>query len=49
MEQVRQGVEGAARDAIGTSRYDELWQAGAARPLEVIVGSALADADALPA
>ena len=49
MEQVRQGVEGAARAAIGTSRYDELWRAGAARPLEEIVRLALADADALPA
>jgi predicted ATPase len=48
MEQVRQGVEGAARAAIGADRYSELWRDGAARPLEEIVRAALADADALP-
>jgi non-specific serine/threonine protein kinase len=49
MEQVRQGVEGAAQAAIGADRYSELWRDGAARPLDEIVRSALADADALPA
>jgi predicted ATPase len=49
MEQVRQGVEGAARAAIGADRYDQLWRDGTARPLEEIVSLALADADALPA
>jgi predicted ATPase len=49
MEQVRQGVEGAARAAIGVGRYDQLWRDGAARPLGEVVRLALADADALPA
>jgi non-specific serine/threonine protein kinase len=49
MEQVRQGVEGAARAAIGEGRYDELWAQGAARPLDEVVRSALDNADALPA
>jgi predicted ATPase len=49
MEQVRQGVEAAAHAAIGTARYDELWRAGAARPLQQVVAAALDDADALPA
>jgi non-specific serine/threonine protein kinase len=49
MEQVRQGVEGAARAAIGAGRYSELWRAGAARPLEEIVQAALDGVDELPA
>jgi non-specific serine/threonine protein kinase len=49
MEQVRQGVEAAARAAVGADRYAELWRDGAARPLEEIVRAALANDDALAA
>jgi non-specific serine/threonine protein kinase len=49
MEQVRLGVEDAARTAIGAGRYGELSRDGAARPLDDVVRAALADADELPA
>jgi non-specific serine/threonine protein kinase len=48
MEQLHQQIVGAARAALGDSRYDELVAEATRRPLDEIVSVTVLDADELP-
>jgi predicted ATPase len=49
MEDFHQGVVKAARDALGEVRYATLFRDGAVRPLDLVIGLAVEDADELTA
>jgi predicted ATPase/DNA-binding CsgD family transcriptional regulator len=49
MEELHQQAVKATQDALGEDRYAALFRAGAAQPLDRVVGLAVADDDELPA
>ena len=49
MEELHQQAVKAAQDALGEDRYAALFRDGAGRPLDLVVGLAVTDADELPA
>jgi non-specific serine/threonine protein kinase len=48
MEEFHQRAAKAARDALGEEHYATLFREGAGRPLDLVIGLAVEDADELP-